>query len=370
MEILKKLKSLINFKHFFKYKFIIPENLFYQLQLKTYYVSKETDNIICYGTSKLYKKLREHQDIEIINQYQYFFKNVILKKLIIIITFILVCITFFFSGSFIREITFKNEEYYDKRVYDFVMIHLDNNYGLYTLNTSISDISRNLRCSFPNYAYIGLSRKGAKLIIDIEKIDLKLQNNNIHKLYKSIISKYNAVIYGISCNEGVVLINLNQFVKKGEELVIRKDDKSSCDAVIVGNVLEKVTITVRKNKISFGYTGNLKYKYNVKVGKNYLFNFGKIYDEQMIKIENLINLFNFISVVKEIHYEQDYYLITYDYDSALRYAESMIYYQLDLERKSHLEKIKEIKLLNYHEDENKFYFEFIVNQIKSIGIYS
>ena len=207
-------------------------------------------------------------------------------------------------------------------------------------------------------------------IIDIEKMNIELPNNNKHMLVKSIRSKYNAVIHGISCKEGVVLVNLNQFVKKGEELVIRKDDESSCDAVIIGNVLEKEIIVVRKNKISFGYTGNLECKYNLKVGKNYLFKLNEFYNEQTIKIENLINIFNIIVIVKEIAYEQDYCLINYDYDSAYRYAESMLYYKLELERKSPLEKINDIKLLSYSEDDDKYYFEFIVNQVKSIGIYS
>ena len=370
MEILKKLKLLINLKNIFKYKFVIPENLFFKLKIKTYYITKANEFIICYGLNSLYKILKEYEDIEIINQYHNFFKKILLKKLLIIITFILVSLTFLFSGSFIREVVFKNEEYYDKRVYDYVMLHLENNYGLYSLNTSITDISRNLRCTFPNYAYIGLSKKGSKLIIDIEKMNIELPNNNNNILVKSIRSKYNAVIHGISCKEGVVLVNLNQFVKKGEELVVRKDDESTCNAVIVGNVLEKEIIVVRKNKISFGYTGNMECKYNLKVGKNYLFKLNEFYSEQTIKIENLVNIFNIIVIVKEIAYEQDYCLINYDYDSAYRYAESMLYYKLELERKSPLEKINDIKLLSYSEDDDKYYFEFIVNQVKSIGFYS
>ena len=32
--------------------------------------------------------------------------------------------------------------------------------------------------------------------------------------------------------------------------------------------------------------------------------------------------------------------------------------------------IQRIKLLSYSEDDDKYYFEFIVNQVKSIGVYS
>lgn len=365
---LQKLKSLIKLNNLFHYKFIIPKDLFYQLKIKTYFIENNNDYIICYGTKKLYEQL-EIYDIKIINQYKSFFKTIFLKRIVMILTAILVLSIFYSSSLFIREITFKDPSMYDYRVYDYVYKKLDKRLFLYTLKEDINKISLSLRAAFPNYAYVGITKNGSSLEIDIEKINVK-KNDAFIKNEFPIISNYNAVIYGISCTDGVVLVNLNQSVKKGDSLVIPNQKESFCEAVILGKLSEYKTIIVKKKRLCYGYTGKIIKKMNLKVGKNYLMKFKNYYTDQDIRIIENYSLFDYLYVVDTYYYEKDFLLVEYDYETAFNYAISMFYADLEINRKSSLEKINNIILLNFIEHNDEFIFNFLVNEIKSIGIYA
>ena len=368
MEKLQKLKSLIKLHKLFHYEFRIPKELFYKLKLKTYFVSSSDEFVICYGNKKLYNYLKDY-DILYVDQYKVIFRKVILNKIIIILTFILICLTFLSSSYFIREIKFKDESMYDYRVYSYVSSKLDKKWFLYTLSDDINSISLSLRATFPNYAYIGISKSGGSLLIDIEKIDIK-ENNKVVKNKNSLISNYNAVIYGINCKEGVVLVNLNQSIKKGEVLVTPHSESGYCDAVILGSLAEYMTVVVKKEKLIFDYTGKFNRKYNIRFGNKNVLNYKNVYDNQAIELKPIINFFNYIALDKVYYYEKDFIKLVYNYEDAYNYAISSIYYNLEIYRKSDLEKINDIKLLNYEENEDSFTFFFLVNEIKSIGIYS
>lgn len=365
---LQKLKSLIKLNKLFHYEFKIPKELFYELKIKTYFITMENDYIRCYGNKKLFNELLKYE-LEYIDQYKIFFRSVFLKRLIMIITFINICMVFFSSSYFIREIRFKNNLYYDVRVYNYVLSKLDKRLFMYTLTEDLNEISRSLRSSFPNYAYIGISKKGSVLEIDIEKIDIKKYNDCL-KNKLPIVSNYNAVIYSISCKEGVVLINLNQSVKQGEVLVTPNSDTGYTDAVILGNLSEYEKVVVKKEVLDYGLTGKISIKYGIKVGNNYLIKFKKLYEEQEIRIVKMVGLFNLIELSKVYYYEKDFYKQIYTYEDAYNYAVSSFYRDLELYRKSNLERINEIVLINYEETDEEFVFYFLVNRIKSIGIYS
>lgn len=365
---LQKLKSLIKLNKLFHYQFIIPKDLFYQLKIKTYFIENTSDYIICYGNKKLYEQMQAY-DIKIINQYQSFIKTVFLKRIVMILTAILVLSIFYSSSLFIREITFKDPSMYDYRVYDYVYKKLDKRFFLYTLKDNINNLSLSLRAAFPNYAYVGITKNGSSLEIEIDKININ-KNNTFTKNKFPIISNYNAVIYGITCTDGVVLINLNQSVKKGDSLVIPNQEEGFCDAVILGRLSEYKTVTVKKKRLCYDYTGKITKKLNFKVGKNYLMKFKNYYTDQDIKIVENYGLFNYFYVVDTYYYERDYLLIEYDYETAFNYAVSLFYRELEQYRKSSLEKIDDIMLLNYIEKDDEFIFNFLVKKIKNIGVYA
>lgn len=368
---LKKLKLLNKIKRVFLYEFKIPKTLFKEINVKVYFVSKLDNYIICYGNNKAYKVLSCYEDVLIKKQFNLILNKYLVKRLIMVITLLIVIAIFFSSSLFIREIKFKDNNLYDQRIYNYVYNTLDKKLWFYTLKEDITTINNNLRASFPNYAYLGVSRNSSTLIIDVELINIRKEEQKFEKLPCDIISKKDAVITGISCKSGKVLVNLNQYVKQGELLVTGKLSENIdvySDAVICGMYVDYIKINVNKIKNSYGLTGKIKGKLNIKVGNNYLFNFEDYYQNQRFEVNNIVNVFNLINLVNVNYYEEGDIVISYDYNSALNYATSMLYYDLEVHRTSPLEKILEIKLLDSTENSEEFLFKFAVKQIKNIGI--
>lgn len=370
---LKKLELFNKVKKIFLYEFKIPKTSLKDINVKVYFVSKSDDYIICYGNNKAYKVLSCYEDIIINRQVKLLLNKYILKRVIMIITLLLVVAIFFSSSLFIREIKFKDNSLYDQRIYNYVYNTLDKKLWFYTLKEDITTINNNLRASFPNYAYLGVSRNSSTLIIDVELINIRKEEQKVEQVPCDIISKKDAVITGISCKSGKVLVSLNQYVKQGELIVTGKlsENKSVySDAVICGMYVDYIKIKVRKIKNSYGLTGKISRKINIKVGNNYLFKFEDYYQNQRFEVKKVFNLFNLISLVSVNYYEEGNIVIIYDHNSALNYAISMLYYDLEVYRTSVLEKILEIQLLNSSENSDEFIFDFAVKQIKNIGIRS
>ena len=285
-----------------------------------------------------------------------------------IITFIIVLFVFYSSSFFIREVKFKDSSMYDYRVLSYVYTKLDKKWFLYTLKEDINTISLNLRASFPTYSYIGINKQGSTLVIESEKIELENKiKNNIS--FGNITSNYNAVIKLIRCHSGVVNVILNQSVKVNDILVEPLINSSYTDAVILGEFSKYEKIVVKKEVVTFDFSSKMKVKYIALVGKNYLMKFEDYYEFQEIKVTNVLNFFNLIRLVKLYYYEKDYLNVSYDYDSAYNFAVSMIYYNLELYRKLKEEKINDVIFIKCDEFNDEYVFYFLVNYIKSIGVY-
>jgi hypothetical protein len=81
----------------------------------------------------------------------------------------------------------------------------------------------------------------------------------------------------------------------------------------------------------------------------------------------VFSLFKIFEIVNVNYYEESKINISYNYEDALTYAISLIYYDLELYRVSPLEKIIKINLLTSVEKEEEFVFNFTVKQVKNIG---
>lgn len=365
-----KLKLLNKVKSLFLYQFKIPKTIFSKYKVRVYFLCYIDDYIVCYGNKKAYKVFSLDENIIIKNQFQYLFSNIILKRMLMIITFLIISLIFFSSSYFIREIKFKDNYLYDQRVYNFVYNKLNKKLWFYTLDIDITDLNNNLRATFPNYSYIGLTKDNSTLIIDLELINIKKENDKVLETPCDIVSKNDAVIVGIDCKKGRVLVNLNQYVKKGEVLVTGMlNDKIfvESDAVICGKYVEYKKIVVKKEQETFGLTGKLSKKINFKVGNNYLLKFEEKYKDQQLVITKVVSLFKIFEIVNVNYYEESKINISYNYEDALTYAISLIYYDLELYRVSPLEKIIKINLLTSIEKEEEFVFNFTVKQVKNIG---
>ncbi len=379
MEKLKKLKSLNKIFNLYHYKITINKDQFYIIKGIKYNVNINDDNTITFNCyKKIYNEIKNFDNIKIENIWKTSLSIIFIKRILFTILFILITFIFFISNRIIREIKFIDQEMYDQRIYDYVYKNLNKKGLVYTYNQDLNKLSLELRANFPNYAYIGVTRNASCLLIEIEKIAVKTEEEKLINKPCDIISKTNAVIYSIESKVGVIKVELNQFVKKGDVLISgnllidnKPDDYTKLvesNGIIVGTLLAKEEYVIKKQKKLFTYTGEFKKRLNVGVNNKIFFDFKNYYQQQNIKLTEKFNLLNIIRIYEEKYYEQDFVDIIYDYESAYNYAVSMIYYKLELNKVSQDEEILEVKLISCIESSDAFKFNFIVKKRQSIGI--
>lgn len=384
MDKLKKFKLLIKSKlnnflsYLFHYQFIIPIEIFYKIRSPKYHIILNNDMIICYGSRKLKEELNKYAEVTIINNWQNLIKVIFLKRFIFTILFIIILLFFISSSKIIREVKFKDESMYDKRIYDYVYNKLDKTLFFYTYQDNLNDLSLELRANFPNYAYIGVTRYSSCLLIDIEKVEINKDKLIVDSSPCDIISCENGYIRHIISSKGVSMVAVNQFVTKGTTLIAGNLDiitapsstnnLVNAEGIILAETLEYKKIPVKKKINKYTITNNYKNKYNIMINDKNIFKFANFYDNQLIKINNLFSIFKVIDIVKTTYFEEDFIDIIYDETSAYNYAESMIYYELELNRVSPLEKILEITLLDTSINDESFVFGFVIKKIHNIGV--
>lgn len=359
------------------YLFKIPSDIFLKVKSPRYDIRKEEDYYLCYGDLTLKKELSKLYNINECNGVLKKFNTIILKKILFILTFF-VCLIILISSNFvIREIRFVDKNMYNKRVYDFIYSKLDVHKTHTTYSEDLNKLSLDLRINFPEYAYIGVSKKGSVLLVDVEKRtiekDKPLENNK----NADLISGYNAVIYGIEATNGVCLVELNQFVKKGDLLItgnlLYKNDPSNYNnyvrakGIILGTVLEIEKIKVPQKINSFTYTSNVKQGLEISFLNNMLIKPKTYYEYQNLRFTQLVSIFNLIKVYRVNYYELSNLEIVYDDSSSLNYAISLLYYNLELKSSSEKEKILNIELLNSNFEDGSYNYTFIVKKIVNIA---
>lgn len=370
---LKKLSLCNNKKQIFgnwsiiyPYKIKISKEDFLKLTTKSYNI-KAFDNIItCYSTKKMVNEIKSKNiQASITNQYRTFFKNHIIKHLILILSIVIVFIIFSTSNKIIKDIKFASDVS-DLRVYKYIDKNLERIGNIKYLNKDLNILSNNLRILFPSYSYIGVYKKSSVIYIDIEeRIPPKEPYNRLY--YSDMIAKKSGYVKYVFVDNGIKQVELNTFVKKGDILVKSEDKngKSIASGRVLAETLSIEEVTINKHNISSSYTGQLKTGYNLFYNDTLIKPLKKYYDRQSIILKSVLS-FDKIRVVKECYYEQKDIDIMYDYDSALEKAISKIYYDLSISRVSELEEIMNYELLKSSENDNAFCFIFLVKRVENI----
>lgn len=379
MEKLKKLKSWISIHLLYHYQITTNKEDFYRLKGSKYNIRINGDETITFNCGKkTYNEVKSEENIIIKNLWSHHLNVLFVKRILFTILFLLILMIFIQSNRIIREIKFIDQDLYDQRIYDYVYKKLDKKGFIYTYEHDLNELSLELRANFPNYAYIGVTRNASCLLIDIEKIDIKKNEEKMINHPCDIVSNSDGVIYSIESKTGVVRVELNQFVKKGDLLIsgnllidFNENDPTKLvesQGIIVGTILQYKTITVKKEKKIFTITNDFKKRINIEIGNQFIFKFKDYYENQKVKLTKKFSLFNLIKFYEEKYYKQDYLEIIYDYESAYNYAISIVYYELELSRVSPDEEIVEIKMIGSNENKEEYIFYFVVKKRQNIGI--
>ena len=176
MKFLEKLKELKNRKNNNFVELSVSPEDFKNIENIDLYDIVKTHDIVIFKVRYIdYLKIRKNNCYQIRkNEFQFiFFKNrnkIILSLLLIF----LILLIFSLNQFFIRKIEFKDNKYYNEQVYRYVLNNAKKIGNVYLFKQNINDISVELRKRYYRYSYIGLVKKGSKVIIEIEIESIKL----------------------------------------------------------------------------------------------------------------------------------------------------------------------------------------------------
>lgn len=303
------------------------------------------------------------------NSLKVLLKNVLNNYIVTLFgCFIFLFVMFFISKS-ITEINFIDENTYNSEVYDYVNVSLKKVGYFRFLKKDINTIDKDLKRKFSNYEWIGISKKGTRLLIEISPsfLDDKYEDE---KNYGSLYAKKDAVIKKYHVEKGILMIQEEQYVKRGDILIsgniIHYDEtieKIHPQGYVIGEVLEYYDYEIKKTV-----------SYNVRNGKmtykDYLYFKDKLigHDKNSSEYEEVIvkNIFNLFYIKRRYYYEKSNVKTIYNLIEAENYAKTLIYKKFLLNKKNEDERIIYIKLVRYYEDTNNFYFRFVVKSEESI----
>lgn len=325
---------------------------------------------------EIIKKLdKEEVEYEKFDRVRSFFQKNSHKATISIIFLTFIIIIFFINQFLIREIIFEDNKYKNDLVYEYVESYSKKLGPYIVLNDSIANISKELRKKFYQYAYIGLNKRGSKLIIEIIYQDIQDNQKKDEQRIGEYYANADATINYINLSSGQVVIKYNDVVKKGDLIATSNlqylDNLYSSDKMvpligeILGNVKEYYEIEVLKNEEIEFFTGNKQQFYTLDFSKKILFSQKNPYENYFITKYNLFKVGKF-QIVKNIIYERDTTNIVRTRKEAQDYALIKIYQDYESNRTSKKEKIDSINLINFIEYEDRYYFKFIIDACKNI----
>lgn len=366
LKFLGKLKVLKrNKKQFYLYNVKLKKDDFIKYNdLIAYNVDLQEDDIISFDTTYYgYKKIKnkniEHQlSNKLKNR---LFKNII-STILSLIALLFILIIFVINQFMIRKIEFHDIRFKNDLVYQYVLNNTTKLGPYYILDKSINNLSKELRQTFYEYAYVGLNKRGSKLLIEIVFQEIDNIDSDEHKLIGSFISGYDATIKTINITSGNVLVRVGDVIKKDQILVSSYiDDK---EVPLTGNIIGCVkyyqSVDILKNDTVNKFTGNVYRYYNTNEYVNK--------ENGYTKRKKIFSLFNF-NLYKNIFYETIPVSVSRNSMEAIEYATFLLYQSFNLSITDEEEKIVSITNLNLKEKDDKYTINFFIVAYKNIVIF-
>ncbi len=317
--------------------------------------------------------------LEDIKNLSYFNKRktkiiIFLKKYIVSILSIIILLFFIINEQFvIKKIEFMNENTYSEEVIEYIYNNnLNKKVLYYYLKDNLNNINKNLRQQFYYYEWINVNKKGNILQVYIDKQDEKSYLDTTSNIKGDIVASRDGIVRYYFIKKGVNLIKDNQSVKKGDILVtgnllIKNEQVKYIHplGLVLAETVDYELIKVRKVEYQYLRTGKIecidKYIFfNIKNRKKTTF---EMYDEEIkVIFDNKI-----IKKTKNIYYEIKEIINYYNETSSKEYAYSKIEKDFNDIKINEKERIKEIILLSEHEDNEYYYYKFLVKKIINIS---
>lgn len=312
-----------------------------------------------------------------INELSYFNKRKIkiitfIKKYLISIISILILCLFIVNEQFvIKRLEFVNENTYNIEVEQYIYDNvLEKKLCYYYLNNNINNINNSLKTKFYYYEWINVVKKGNVLKVIIDKQDEKSYLDNESNLKGDLVATRNGIIRYYFIKKGVNLIKDNQSVKYGDTLVSgnllinnNQVDYIHPIGIILAEVVDIHNIKIKKNDVLYLRTGKIEIDDKIQ-----FLNYKKekcSFHMYEIEKETLFD-FKYIKKIKNTYYEIKEVYLNYNKDDALKLSFSLIEKEFNDKKIHTKEKIIESYLLEYNEDNEYYYFKYMIKKIINI----
>lgn len=291
-------------------------------------------------------------------------KKQIFPNILLLLTFCIVFVVIIATPYDIREVKYQNGSAVDDEIFNLVQQNCQkiDNYN---------DYSRSLMIKYPHYSWISIKKQGSVIYLNIEIDEIKQDNNLIKNFHGDLISGYDAYVKSIIVYKGKPLIDINRVVKVGDTLVtgIVGNVEVGSDAIVIGevNYIRNIKVPLKKTLNSFN--GNV-YKYtNFEINNYKMKNIVSPFKNFKFKSTVLFNIGNAIKLTNNYFYETETFEIRYNEDDAIRFAKSMVYYELEKLRTSDAEKIYDVEVLSIDIKNDQYLMKLLVKADKNIVVF-
>lgn len=297
------------------------------------------------------------------------------KLIISFIITVAIFIIFILNNFFVRKIEFKDKKYYNEEIYECVLNYSKKIGKYYFFKDTINHISVELREKYYQYAYIGLLKRGSKVLIEIETQTIKSEENKSNNLIGEYVSKADGTIEKIKIESGNVLVKYNEVVKKDQILVtsnllynenlFSKDKIVPLKGYVIARTREYKEISVLKEEYIKIITNIDKKKYNISYKNNKNYN----QNNKFTKEYNVFKIGNFY-LKKKITYNEEIIKVERNLNDALEYAKYLIYIEYINSFLFEEEEIISIDIIKIDENGNEFCCVFLVCSKQNIAIFN
>lgn len=319
--------------------------------------------------------MNELTQMNSINKRKIIIKTFLKRYFISLLCILLLMVFIVLQSLSIKKIEFVNENTYSEEVYDYLNRKINKGIIFNKLQYSVDKINNDIKKEFYYYEWINIKKKGNRLLVIIDMQDEKSYLDETSNIPGDIIANKSGVIRYYFIKKGVNLIKDNQTVLK-DELLVSGNLKYYNDGkynyihplgIILAEVVDTYNIKVNKVNVEYVKTGKIQTKYSRNIfNKTFLkkcdFDFFESKEEVLIDLK-------IYKKIKKTFYEVKEVVSLMNKDEANIYSLSLIEKKFNENRIHEKEKILSSLIVDETEDENYYYYKYIVKKIENISLF-
>lgn len=297
--------------------------------------------------------------------------GVILKKYyMVIIGFIFLFSIIYINTFRVSKIIFNTQTPINSKIENQLKSQYKDLFCFSFSNIDYQELSAKLRMEYSEYPYINVYSKNNNIQVDIYTYNDEYNELELSGTSGNIVAKKDGLISYYYIYQGENKASVNKYVKKGDLLVSGFINNKSigAKALIMANTYEKIEVEVLKKESIAYETGNNDNYYEVSFFNN-SFPISKKNEFALVNKseKNVFNLFDLFKIKKIEEKEKNVIIEENTLEAACSKGEKLIKDNFESNKSFDEEKIIDLKMYMYNEDEKSYKITYIVKKLESIG---